>query len=68
MASESLLVTNQDGGIDMTLKQKIEQARANRPSLTPKIPMDPPVKLSTEERLELLEDALLESLVNENGS
>ena len=56
------------GDINMNLKQKIEQAKKKTRPLMPLIPMDTPIKPSTEERLTLIEDALLESLVNEDGS
>ena len=52
----------------MNLKQKVEQAKKKTRPLMPLIPMDTPIKPSTEERLTLLEDAMLESLVNEDGS
>ena len=52
----------------MDLKRKIEQAKKKQLPLMPLVPMDPLIKLSIEERLTLIEGALLESLVNEDGS
>ena len=52
----------------MNLKQKVEQAKKKTWPLMPLVPMYTPIKPSIEERLTLLEDALLESLVSEDGS
>jgi len=53
----------------MNFKDLAKNAIDAKPSLTPKIPMEPIVKVAAiEERVALLEDALLESLVTEDDS
>jgi hypothetical protein len=54
----------------MTLKDRIKKiAEDNKKNvvLFPKLPIQRPIT-TIEERVSLLEDAMLESLVNENGS
>jgi hypothetical protein len=55
---------------NMTLKDRIKKiAEDNKKNvvLFPKLPIQRPIT-TIEERVSLLEDAMLESLVNENGS
>ena len=65
MASLSTLQMSR-GDIKMNINNLVKQAIAKKPSLTPKIPMSP--KSDTiPERVEILEEVVLEGLVNEDG-